>query len=343
MMKPTMQDVADYVGVSKSTVSQYLNHHYSYMSAATRDKIADAIKTLNYQPNQIAKSLKQKSTKIIALICAALSSRFSIHLISAVEAYFQKLGYTVVIARTDDDPDIEKALIESFISRQVDGIMVFPTKPNSAYYRTLAAQDFPIVFVDRYLPDVPIDSVLLDNPQAANMATNYLIANGHEQIAILTFPLGDHITTRVERLEGYQKALRDHQLPVVDDYIINCTRPTVPDHLNRLFALPQPPTALFLTNDMLLEDTLSWVRTTDRRIGQDLSIISLDDVSFARFMEPPITTISQPVADIGVTAADILLKKIRHLKSQASPVITRLSPTLHERESVIDIRKRLQK
>lgn len=338
-----MQDVADYVGVSKSTVSQYLNHHYSYMSAATKDKIAAAIKTLDYQPNQVAKSLKQKSTHIIALICAALSSRFSIHLISAVEAYFQKLGYTVVIARTDDDSAIEKALIESFISRQVDGIIVFPTKQNSAYYRTLAAQNFPIVFVDRYLPDVPIDSVLLDNPQAAALATDYLIAKGHTRIGILTFPLGDHITTRVERLQGYQQALAANGLPVVDDYIINCTRAAVPARLAALLALPEPPSALFLTNDMLLEDTLSWIRTSPYRVGRDLSLISLDDVTFARIIEPPITTISQPIADIGITAADLLLKKIRHVKNAASPRITRLPPTLHERESVIDLRNRLQK
>lgn len=336
MTKPTMQDVADYVGVSKSTVSQYLNHHYNFMSPATRKKIAAAIKTLDYQPNQVAKSLKQKRTKIIAIVCASLSSRFSIQLISAVEGYCQKQGYTVVIARTHDDPATEKQLITSFINRQIDGIIVFPTKQNTAYYQELAQRDFPIVFVDRYLPDVPIDSVLLDNPLAAQLAVEELISRGHQRIGIVTLPLGDQITTRQERLQGYLDTLAAHHLPVVKADIISCERSEVAARLTRLFAVKKPPTALFLTNDMLLEDTLNWVRTTSLHVGQELSLVCLDDVSFARFYEPPITTVAQPVTEIGLTAATLLLAKIQ-APASAAPAIIRKQPQLHVRESVRDL------
>lgn len=186
-MKPTIKDVAEKAGVSKSTVSQFLNKRYSYMSEVTRKKIETAIKELNYYPNQIAKSLKQKDTHLIAFVCSTLYSRFSLELVRAIEGFFQAKKYSIVVTSTEDDSSRERELIESFVARQVDGLLVFPTAKNKEMYQELQNRKIPLVFIDRELPELTIPSVLLDNQQAAVTATQLLIDNGHRDIAIITF------------------------------------------------------------------------------------------------------------------------------------------------------------
>lgn len=332
-MKPTINDVAKRAGVSKSTVSQFLNKRYSYMSEATRKRVAESIRELAYYPNQIAKSLKQKDTNVIAFICANLSSRFSLGLIASIEDYFQSVNYSVIIARTDDDPQKERELIESFMARQVDGIIVFPTAENKDYYANLKRQQMPIVFVDRILKNTGIPSVLLDNRCAGSIATNLLLDKGHVNIAILTFPVGDSITTRVERIQGYRDALSNNQVSVKKANIISCQLDDVKENLDKLMSRNDRPTALVATNDMLLEEVLMW--TKDRKIGipEVVSLVGIDDVSSAELFTPEITTLSQPIQEIGSKAAELLLQIIKDNESDVSTVY-RYEPTINNRESI---------
>lgn len=334
-MKPTINDVAFEAGVSKSTVSQFLNKRYQYMSTTTRQKIAEAIEKLEYHPNQIAKSLKQKNTNVVAFICANLSSRFSLELLATIENYFQKVGYSVIIAKTDDDPKKERELIESFIARQIDGIIVFPTYENKEFYETLHKQKIPIVFVDRLLKGVDIPSVLLDNKAAGYEATKIMLDKEHKKIAILTFPLGDDITTRVERLEGYNQALKEDDITENSEYIINCQREEVSEKLTELMNLGNPPTALVITNDILLETVLMWVKEHNISVPNELSLVGIDNVSFARLFDPEITTLAQPITDIGEKASELLLEMIKNKFDPKSELrVTRYRPEIHLRSSV---------
>lgn len=332
-MKPTMKDVAERAGVSKSTVSQYLNKRYSYMSAATRKKIEQAIEELGYYPNQIAKSLKQKNTHVIAFVCATLTSRFSLELVASIEKYFQAEHYSVIIASTDDDPEKERALIQSFLARQVDGLIVFPTKENFDFYQRLQQRQVPLVFVDRFLAGIDIPSVLLDNKQAGYTATKALLDHGHRQIAIMTFPVGDHITTRVERIDGYQAAFKEAAVKAPADNVISCMPEQVDQELTALMQRTTPPTALVATNDVLLEQTLMWVREHHVQIPQQLSLVGIDDVSFARLFDPEITTLAQPVQKIGIKAATLLLAIIADAKPTAAKVY-RYAPQMTNRNSI---------
>lgn len=328
-MKVTMDDVAKHVGVSKSTVSQYLNKRYEFMSEKTRQKVEKAIEELNYHPNLVAKSLKQKKTNMVAIICASLASNFSIELISSIEQFFQNLNYTVVISCTNDDAQKERQLIESFISRQFDGILVFPTAENKQFYQNISKSDMPIIFMDRYLKDVSINSVLLDNEQAGLLATNYLIEKHHKKIGILLFPLGDRITTRVERLNGYLKALKNKNIEPNQRYIICCEKNKIDEKLTELFMNEEPPTALFLTNDVILEATLTWMKK--HSVNQKVLLISVDDVLIAKFYEPAIATIAQPVKQMGEKAAQLLWDAI-NLESDSEYLgQIRFEPTLIER------------
>lgn len=309
-MKPTMKDVAERAGVSKSTVSQYLNKRYSYMSTDTKEKIRVAIEELGYYPNQIAKSLKQKDTHVIAFVCATLSSRFSLELIATIENIFQAAHYSVIIAATEDDPVKERSLINSFIARQVDGIIVFPTEENREFYQKLQYRQFPVVFIDRLLADIAIPSVLLDNQRAGYEAAKALLDQGHRNIGIVTFPLGDNITTRVERIKGYRKALSDFDITMNKDNVISCLSDQVDTELTYLLQRKDGPTGLVLTNDILLEKTLMWVKRHQVKIPAELSLVGIDDVVFAQLFEPEITTLAQPVKRIGTRAAQLLLKML---------------------------------
>ncbi|MGM0126255.1 LacI family transcriptional regulator, kdg operon repressor [Enterococcus sp. AZ194] len=338
-MAVTMKDVAEHAGVSKSTVSQYLNNRFQYMSEETKTRIANSISELKYTPNQIARSLKQKKTNVVAVVAATLSSRFTTELVSAIEKFFSEKGVDVIVASTDDNSKKERNYVESLKARQVDGVIVFPTIENRDFYVKLVDEQYPIVFVDRKIENVAVDSVTLNNFQAGFCATNALLTKNHQNIAILTFPLGtnESIANRRDRLNGYIAALTQQNIAINSDYIIQTDRKSVNSQLNSLLALPTPPTALVLTNDMLLEQTLIWSKQNDILLPDTLSLVGIDDVSFAHFFSPSISTVEQPVTEMGTSAAELLLNKINNEKKNAKPTNTVYEPLLNLRESIKQI------
>ncbi|MGG3924188.1 LacI family DNA-binding transcriptional regulator, partial [Geobacillus thermodenitrificans] len=216
MKKVTMADVAKLANVSKSTVSQYLNKRYEYMSEETRKRIAQAIEELGYQPNVIARSLKQKTTATIGVIVFNMLHMLTTQVLHAIEEECQKREFQVIVCNSGDDPEKERKYIDMLLAKQVDGLIVFPTGKNEDVYHRLVAERFPIVFVDRMVPGVEADSVLLDNFGAAEMAVDYLAAHGYDRIAIVTPPLVAHNVPRMERLQGFRMAMEKRGLKVDD-------------------------------------------------------------------------------------------------------------------------------
>ena len=336
-MAYTIKDVAKLAGVSKSTVSQYLNKRYNYMSKNTKEKIKEAIKELNYQPNQVARSLTQKKTFIIGVLTSTILGKFTTEIVRAIEDECQKYGFQIIVCNTDDIPQKEKNYVESMVARQIDGLIIFPTEENKNLYQGLIKQSYPIVFIDRKIDDINTNSVLLDNEMASKQAVDHFVSMGHKKIAILTFPLGKKgITTRKERLSGYKDALKNYKIKVNKDYIKNALAENMEEQLNELFALDTPPTAILATNDMILEKILIYAKKKNYTIPEDFSLIGIDDVSFASFNSPPITTIAQPTFEMGKIGAKLLLDKINNSKKienqEYKPI--RLAPTLYIRESV---------
>lgn len=310
-MAVTIGDVAQQAGVSKSTVSQYLNGRYEFMSEETRAKVKAAIDDLHYIPNQVARSLKQKRTNVIAIIAATLTSRFTTEIISEVERYFTRKQVDVIVASTEDDPIKERNVIEKMIARQVDGVLVFPNVANRDFYNKLIKSGFPVVFIDRYIENVATQMVVLDNVKAGQLATEALIQKGHQEIGIVTFPLGenDGISNRRDRVNGYLIALQEQGIPLNRQLILQTTAENAQMQLQTFFK-SNKVSALILTNDVLLEQTLIWAKESQLQLPDDLSLVSIDDVSFARFFTPGITTIAQPVVEMAQKAAEILDNKI---------------------------------
>ncbi|OKP97258.1 LacI family DNA-binding transcriptional regulator [Paenibacillus sp. P46E] len=334
MKKLTIEDVAQKAGVSKSTVSQFLNKRFKYMSEATKNRIADVIEELNYQPNGLARSLKQNRTHMVGIIVANLDYSLSIQCIRAIENELQRHGIQVIICNSDENADKENTHVEALVARQVDGLIIFPTGDHPSPYTRLIEAEYPLVFMDRLVEGITTQSLLLDNEMAVKTAIKELTGKGHENIAILSLPLGDHaITPRKERMSGYRKAMEEAGLRMNDEYVRSVPRESIASALDELLSLPQPPTALLAANDLVLGEILKYANRHSIAIPGQWSVVGIDDAEFARIYNPAITTIRQPAYEMGMKAAKIMLSLIED-QGDAMPITYRFPPALQLGQSV---------
>lgn len=333
MMKTvTMADVAQHAKVSKSTVSQYLNKRFDYMGEDTKKRIEAAINELGYRPNIVARSLKQKSTTTIGVIVANILHSFSTQVIRAIEDMCHDSDFHTIVCNADDDPIKEKKYIEMLRAKQVDGIILLPTGDNADLYNEMLKEKYPIVFVDRTVPDVPIPSMLLDNEKAAGLGVQHFIDNGYRKIGIITNVIRN-VTPRMERLTGYKKTLELNGFPLRKEYIKSLEVSKIKEGLKEMLELEDPPKAILAGNDLTLIEILKYVKENNLKVPEDLAIIGIDDVSFASFYEPGLTIVAQPAFEIGKKAAELLLNKIQKKAAAEEKLVYRFEPKLIVRES----------
>lgn len=333
MKKPTITDVAKYAKVSKSTVSQYLNQRYEYMGEQTKERIGKAIAELNYSPNVLARGLKQKSSTTIGVIVANILHSFSTQVIRAIEDFCNNNNFHVIICNADDDPDKERRYIEMLRAKQVDGIIAFPLGANAEVYKDLIAENYPLVFMDRIISGIKVNTIMLDNEQASFLAVNEFVKKGHERIAIMSPPLTKKTTPRVERMEGFRKALEHYKLPCYPAYLLCGEIGDMQAALSRMMELPVPPTALLASNDRTLMEVLKYTKEHKKQIPEELALINIDDVSFASIYNPTLTTIAQPAFDMGKKAAEILFNLLDNKQAADDARVYRFNPQIVIRES----------
>ncbi|PLR81673.1 LacI family transcriptional regulator [Bacillus canaveralius] len=333
MRKVTMADVAKHANVSKSTVSQYLNSRFDYMGKATKKRIEQSILELGYQPNAVARSLKQKKTFTIGVIVANILHSFSTQVIRTIEDICHENNYHVIVCNADDSPKKEKKYIEMLMAKQVDGLIVFPTGGNIELYESLVKNRYPLVFMDRIVPDVPVDTVILNNEKASELAINHFVKKGYERIGIITTSLIQKITPRIERIEGYKKALNKRSIAVQDEYVRGIEIKEITASLEAMFSLPKPPQAILAGNDLSLMEVLRYARDHKKQIPQDFALIGIDEVSFASIYSPALTIIKQPTLAMGEKAATLLIEKIEKADTEKEIQVYRFEPELVVRES----------
>jgi LacI family kdg operon repressor len=308
MEKVTMADVAKAAGVSKSTVSQYLNKRFEYMGEKTKHKIEEAIEELGYQPNFIARSLKQKRTSMVGIIVANITHYFSTEVSRAIEDFCHKHDLHAIVCNADDDPEKEKKYIEMLRAKQIDGLIIFPTGQNNDLYKSMVKQGYPVVFVDRKVENLDVFSIITNNTDATYKAVQHFIEKGHQNIAFVVQPLT--VSTRIDRLAGYKKALTDADLEVNPDFIIEASIPEMKSKLEQLFSLEVKPTTLFAGNDRVLLAVLEFLKEKGIKLGNELELIVFDNIPFAHLLEAPISFIIQPATDMGKKAAELLFEQI---------------------------------
>jgi LacI family transcriptional regulator len=305
-----MSDVAAVAGVSLKTVSRVVNAE-GYVSADTLAAVKTAIDELGFRRNEAARQLKQGTAVTIGLVMEDQSDPFYSTLSRAVEEVALDQGYLLLIASSNEDPERSRAIVESFTSRGVDGIVLAPARgTDPTFLQKELESGRPIVFVDRPVPGVPADTVLADNVSGAADATAHLVSHGHRRIAFF----GDDasVFTAAERLEGYSLALREAGIES-DDRLVTMTSPTAGDleaTIDAVLDQADPPTALFAGNNRWSIRLLRHLKTRPAP-PNPRAFVGFDDFELSDVLDPAVTVVAQDPAEMGRLAADLLLQRAR--------------------------------
>ena len=305
-----IKDIAQYTGVSASTVSRALSNT-RHVKETTRKKIVDAARHLNYSPNILAQGLKTGRSNTIALMIPSIQNMIFPGITRGVEDTAHKKGFAVILCNTDENIEIEKTYIEALRLRLIDGFIFATMMPQSTHIRRLREEQVPTVLALRAC-DKSIDAVIIDNTQAAYNGTKYLIERGHKKIALA---LGNtELALYSERFRGYRQALEDSGI-VFDEALVMHERSGV----NSFYTLTKMmiekgniPDAVFATNDARAIVSMRALYDLGFKIPGDVSVLGFDNVEIAAYMEPPLSTISQPLYNMGVLAAEKLICQIQY-------------------------------
>lgn len=320
LLKVTIKDIAKEADVSITTVSRVLNNKPD-VSPETKKKIQEVIDKLGYNPNTIARGLVLNKTYTIGLIIPDISNPFFPEVAHGIEHKARELGYSVIFYNTNNDRKAEKYAIELMKSKRVDGIILSLSIENEKELDKLAEEKFPIVELDRKVPDSHFPTVTIDNVKSAYQATRHLVELGHTRIAHITGDLGTQ--TGLDRLAGFKKVIEEFHLEVRDSWIQegNYSREAGYRKMKYLLGLWEKPTAVFAANDLIAIGAYQAVIEEDLKIPDDISIIGLDDIDMASIVRPGLTTMRFPKHELGQKAAEILIKEIENPNLERNDVI----------------------
>jgi len=337
--QPTIYDVARLAGVSPSTVSRTLNGKGQF-APATRTAVEDAVARLRYRPNTIARSLRTKSTQTIAFLLPYVPDPFFVSLIGGVQEHALRHDYSILLCVTEGDPEREEHYLNLLRAKQVDGALVDgPVLPATRIAR-FVEDGFPIVCVDRDVDLASVPLVQVDNRLGARRATEYLLSLGHRRIAHVSGARLETFRHSRERLAGYQEALAaaealaDPRLVVAGDY----TEEGGVRAIRALLDGGASFSAVLASNDLSAIGAIRALAERGLRVPEDVSVVGFDDIHISAFINPPLTTVHQPAAEIAQRATELLVARIR-----GEDVADRrhlLEPTLVVRDSAAPLRER---
>jgi len=328
----TLKDVARQADVSVSTVSRVFNNP-DKVRPDTREQVREAADSLSYQPSRVARRLRLKSGKagLIGLVIPDIQNPFFADIVRGVEDVAREHDYTLVLSNSDEDPERQKVVLDTFQTEDVDGIIVPPVSFDDPAVRQLTEISTPVVCVDRRMEDLHVDTITSANKQGAYEAVNHLVELGHKRIAFIG-GVGQ-VSTSADRLDGYKTALRDHDLPV-DSSLVRMGeshRERGRFHTESLLDLDRPPTALFTGNNLTTLGALAVLRTHGLNVPKDMALVGYDDIPWAMALNPPPTVVDQPGYEMGYRAAEILLRRFKDPHRSATTVT--LQPKLIVRRS----------
>lgn len=305
-----MRDVAERAGVSVTSVSHVVNQT-RVVSAEVRQRVLMAMEELGYHPNALARSLRRKETHTIGVIMTNSADPFFAEMTRGVEDTCFEHGYNIMLCNSDGDLSKELFYTQVLTEKRVDGILFLAAGGQSTHHiRTLQERGTPLVVVDRHLPDLAIDTVLIDNARGGWLATQHLIDLGHQRIGCVSGP--SDITLSAERITGYRLALEQAGLPLDETLIVKGDFQYESGYqaAQQFLARPQPPSAIFACNDLMAVGAMNSVAKLGWHVPAQLSIIGFDDIRLASFVNPPLTTIAQPKYEMGTLATTMLLERI---------------------------------
>jgi len=312
----TISDVAKRAGVSAMTVSRVVNGT-GYTSAQARARVEAAIEELGYVPNALARQLRFKRTKTIALVVSDISNPFFTTIARGVEDVAVDHGFSVMYCNTDESETEEEQYLLMLVERQIDGVLLVPSRSSGESFRLLGAHHIPVVVLDRRVSVPSVDSVRCDSEAGAYALARHLIELGHRDIAVLTGRRT--ISTSVDRVAGCRRALAEAGLDLPDErvryggYMFGKSNQADGHRmaLDVLDAPAPPPTALFCANNFIAFGAIRALRERGLRVPEDVSVVAFDDLPEEWVSEPFLTCAAQPAYDIGHRAAALLLGEVR--------------------------------
>ncbi|MEH7385793.1 LacI family DNA-binding transcriptional regulator [Bacillus sp. JJ1521] len=296
----TIRDVAKLAGVSVATVSRVLNNQ-GYVHEDTRKNVEQAIQSLNYQPNAVARSLFKKTSKTIGFIIPDITNPFFPQLVKTVEETLSKAGYSILLFNSDEQLENELKLIEIMISKYVDGIIIVSNTLKKEHLKNVKV---PIVALDRVISrDIP--SISLNNYEGAREAVRYLLSKGCSHIAHLQGPKDIHVAD--ERLRGYIDELQEHKKSTYI-YVGNYDLKTSMKSTMKLLSEHPEVDGIFAGNDIMAVGAIKAITELGLQIPNDIKVIGFDGIEWGIAITPELTTMEQPIYKLGEKSVELLLE-----------------------------------
>ncbi|MCH4898851.1 MULTISPECIES: LacI family DNA-binding transcriptional regulator [Pseudomonas] len=304
----TIKDVAALAGISYTTVSHVVNKTRP-VSEEVRLKVEAAIKSLDYVPSAVARSLKAKTTATIGLLVPNSLNPYFAELARGIEDYCERNGYCVILCNSDDNPDKQRSYLRVLLEKRIDGLIVASAGGDSGLAQGLAGVKTPMVIVDRGLEGVDADLVRIDHEYGAYLATRHLLELGHRDIATIGGPTSTSVAQM--RQAGFARALKEAGVEVAPSRMLESDFTSTGGYNAASVLLEHnPPSAIFAGNDMIGIGVLRAAAERNVRVPAELSVIGFDDIQMSRYVYPALTTVGQSILQLGEMAAEVLLRRI---------------------------------
>lgn len=328
----SLQEVAARAKVSIATVSRVLNKSEKVVPE-TRAIVEQALRDLDFRPSRVARRLRMNSGRahLVGLIIPDIQNPFFAEMARGVEDAAYAAQYALLLCNSDENPEKERFYLDVMRDESVDGVVLPPFDEAGAAVADVVRAGLPVVCVDRSLAKVKTDLVEVDNHRGAFEAVSHLIEKGHRRIGLIEGRT--QVSTTRERRRGYLDALAENRITARKDLMRagDFKQESGRALTHELLDLRQPPTALFVGNNLMTVGALAALHQRGRRVPQDVAIVGFDDLPWAEALDPPLTVVRQPAYEVGKQAMELLLKRI--MEPARPPVTIRLRPELIVRRS----------
>jgi LacI family transcriptional regulator len=316
----TITQVAKQAGVSTATVSRVLAEQEG-VSEALVVRVHEAVKSLNYQPNRVARNLRRQASQIIGVVISDIQNPFFTSLLRGIEKIIEDAGYTLLLTNTDEDENRERKYLAILRAEGVAGIIIAPCQRDRDAFRDFEDGSLPMILIDRTVPESPLDLVTVNSKLGVFEAVNHLIQLGHTQIGLVSGP--EKVSTAFERKAGYLKALIDAGITPNPDFIQygNFRQEGGYDAMRRVLNLPERPTAVMTANNLMTLGALQVIHEYGLSIPDEMSVVGFDDMAWADSLKPSLTAIMQPTYEMGTTSAQLLLERMRDPQGPTRQVV----------------------
>ncbi len=340
----TIKDIAKKLGLSTSTVSRALRDSYE-ISPETKKVVLEYAKEINYRPNPIALSLKEKRSRSIGIIVSEIANSFFSQAINGIQSMANEKGYNVMITQSQESYEKEVLNMQFLSSRSVDGclISVSTETEDFSHITNLYNRGFPIVCFDRVIEGLETHMVIVDNFKAAYDATTHLIKNGYTKIACLTS--APHLSITKERLLGYKKALKENDIQFSENLVKYCPHggmvyEEVELAMSELTEQREKPDAIFATADKLTTNCMRYCRKAKVKIPENLAVIGFSNLDLTELLSPSLSVVRQPAFEMGRLATEMLISMIESKRAVSEFHKKILATEIFERESTMPKKKK---